>query len=349
MRIVMCILILFFSWSCHQREDKSSCEDSIGVYTFANYPIGTAINFEKLYTDSLYTEIGTKQFNSITAENIFKAEYLHPKETEFNWVQADSLVNFCTENNKRIHGHTLIWDEQLPTWIPEFKGDSADWQELMKNHIQTIVHHFKEKVKGWDVVNEAFNEDGSLKKTGWLIKIGDDYMEKAFNYTHAADTSALLFYNDYKLESNPVKRKSVITYLNKLRNKGVKIDGIGLQMHISTSKPTVSEIASAINEIVQNGYLVHLSELDISINPEGKEIELAKELFVKQAELLGAIVSAYNHVPNKYQYGITFFGICDKYTWIRSYLKRQDYPLLYDDNYLPKPAYCTLKEALKSK
>ncbi len=329
-----------------QKEEINSCNDRIGLFNYSSYPIGSAINFNELESDTLYKSIALKQFNSITPENIFKAEQLHPNPFVFNWAEADSLVSFCQNNDKTIHGHTLIWHQQLPPWILEYQGTSFDWEQLMKVHIQTIMRHFKGKVKAWDVVNEAFNEDGTLRNSIWKQKIGIGYIEKAFLFASEADPEALLFYNDFNLESNPSKRKSVLSFFNSLRNRGVKVDGIGIQMHISTYYPEPSQIANSFQEVVADHYKIHVSELDISINPLGKDIILSEKLLNEQANLLASVVLTYNQVPKQYQYGITFWGISDKNSWIRSFYNRVDYPLLYDDNYLPKPCYCKLIKVL---
>jgi endo-1,4-beta-xylanase len=336
-------LIIFFG--C-RKEETSACNDTLGIYSLSTYPIGTAIDFNQLVSDPLYQTKAIQQFNSITPENIFKADYLHPQPFLFNWVEADSLVSFCQKNNKRIHGHTLIWHNQLPQWILDYQGSSSDWEALMKTHIQTIVAHFKDKVTAWDVVNEAFNEDGTLRNNIWKQNIGADYIEKAFLFARESDPKALLFYNDYNLESNPTKRKSVLSLLNHLKNRGVKVDGIGIQMHISTFYPEPTQMAHAFQEIASNNYKVHLSELDISVNPLGKDIVVSETLLNEQANVLGSVVLNYQQVPKQLQYGITFWGISDKNSWIRRFFNREDYPLLYDDQFLPKPCYCKLIKTL---
>jgi endo-1,4-beta-xylanase len=336
---------LIFIFAC-RKEETSACNDKTGIYSLSPYPIGTAIDFNELVNDPLYQSKAIQQFNSITPENIFKAEYLHPQPFVFNWVEADSLVSFCQKNNKRLHGHTLIWHQQLPQWILEYQGSSSDWETLMKTHIQTIVAHFKDKVTAWDVVNEAFNEDGTLRDNIWKQHIGADYIEKAFLFARESDPTALLFYNDYNLESNPSKRKSVLSLFNHLKNRGVKVDGIGIQMHISTSYPESTQIAHAIQEIASNHYKVHISELDISVNPLGKDIVASEALFNEQADVLGSVVFNYNQVPKPLQYGITFWGISDKNSWIPNFYNREDYPLLYDEQFLPKPCYCKLIKTL---
>jgi endo-1,4-beta-xylanase len=345
MKKVCLLSLLIFFLGC-KKEEISKCNDNIGLFTLSNYPIGTAIDFTELESNPLYKSVAIKQFNSITAENIFKADYIHPEPLLFNWTQADSLVSFCENNSKRLHGHTLIWHKQLPQWVLDFQGSPSDWEQLMKVHIQTIVAHFKNKVKAWDVVNEAFNEDGTLRNSIWRQKIGIGYIEKAFQFAKEADPNTLLFYNDYNLESNPIKRKSVLSLLKNIRSKGVKVDGIGIQMHVSTYYPEASQIASSFQEIAADNFKIHVSELDISVNPLSKDIIPNEQLFIEQANLLGSIVFNYNQIPKQYQYGITFWGISDKNSWIRNFYNREDYPLLYDDNYLPKPCYCKLMTIL---
>jgi endo-1,4-beta-xylanase len=340
-----CIVLLLTLLLGCKKADIAVCDDSESLFQQADFPIGVAINSGELNANQVYRAIAEKQFNSFTAENIFKAGYLHPAENSFYWQDADSLVNFCVNNNKRLHGHTLIWHDQLPAWIINFTGSSDEWETLYKNHIQTIVSHFRGKVSAWDVVNEAFNEDGSLRNSIWKEKIGDQYIEKAFIYAHEADPDALLFYNDFNLESNSKKRNAVISYCNGLRNRGVIVHGIGLQMHIDIFSDA-AQIAESFNDVAQNGYKVHVSELDISVNSSGQNFTLNSSLFEKQAGLLGKIVINYKQIPPAYQYGITFWGVSDNESWIPLYYSREDYPLLYDVNYLPKPAYCKLKETL---
>lgn len=342
--LLICFALALFP-AC-RKKDNNPCQSSASLYSLSRFPVGVAINQAEFNNNPVARSIAQNEFNSFTAENIFKAEYLHPEENTFNWTDADSLATFCLANKKRLHGHTLIWHLQLPAWITSFNGDAAAWEQVFKTHIQTIVRHFKGRVAAWDVVNEAFNEDGTLRNSIWRQKLGNTYIEKALQYAHEADPDALLFYNDYNLESNPAKRNSVIQYFGNLRNRGVKIDGIGLQMHVSIAYPEATQIAEAFQQVSAAGFRVHLSELDISINPSGGNIRPTQELFEQQAGVLGKIIQHYKQVPLSLQYGVTIWGISDKDSWIRTYFNRQDYPLLYDENYIAKPAFCRLKESL---
>jgi endo-1,4-beta-xylanase len=344
-RIAFFIALLMLMGGC-SRETIPACQDGTSLYSYASFPIGAAIDVYALANDSAYRKIAVNQFNSVTPENCFKAAYLHPEPLVFDWSQADSLVQFCIANNKRIHGHTLVWHQQLPEWMLHFEGDAQAWEQLLKQHIQSIVGHFKGKVHAWDVVNEAFNEDGTFRDNLWYQKIGESYIEKSFKFAQEADPAVLLFYNDYNLEMNASKRTSVIRHLNLLRAKGLKIDGIGFQMHLNIDDARPAEINDAFGELAKNGYSIHLSEIDVSVNPHGTEVTPTLELFEEQASLLGRVIFYYRQLPANLQYGITFWGISDKYTWIRPYYNRMDYPLLYDEIYHPKPAYCVLKALL---
>ena len=340
--LIFCILTLSCSKNNNDDSEVVLCTDEIGIHTIADFSIGVAVKEDMMRNNNQYASIVANQFNSITSENQFKPENIHPTQEFYYWNEVDYLLNYAESNNKRVHGHTLIWHNQLPQWILDYQGNANDWELLMKNHIQTIMQYCQGRVNSWDVVNEAFNEDGSLRNSIWKEKIGDDYIKKAFQFAHEADPNALLFYNDYNLESNTTKRNSVINYLNTLRSQNIKIDGIGIQMHISILYPSINSIKSAMQQTASQSYKVHLSELDISINPLGTQIEPTNSLLNQQAELLLSIVKEYENLPEEIKFGITFWGVNDSNTWIRTYFNRMDYPLLFDDLYNPKSCYCSL-------
>jgi len=322
------------------------CDDSESLHQLADFPVGVAIDMSLLHSEKIYADLAIEQFNSITPENAFKAINIHPKQSIFNWQTTDLLADFCNTYSKRLHGHTLIWHDQLPNWINDFQGSRDDWEQLFREHIQSICTRYRGVAASWDVVNEAFNNNGMLRNSVWRKKIGDSYIEKAFRYAHEADPDALLFYNDYDLAMNETKLKAVLGLLGNLRLRGVPIDGIGMQMHISIQHPENTQIARAMKDIYEAGFRIHLSEIDVSINPLGKIINPTAELLERQANKLAAVTHLYNEIPHRYQYGMTFWGISDKNTWIRYHFGRDDYPLLFDDNYEPKPMYCKFKEAL---
>lgn len=327
--------------SC-RKAPLDACDASRPLHASYPFPVGAAINTNELYPGSDYQRVATLHFNSVTPENIFKPSYLHPAPGQYDWAEADLLATFCRANGQRLHGHTLIWHQQLPGWMQSFVGSQAEWENLFRDHIQTICRHFRGQVSSWDVVNEAFEADGGLRSTIWSQHLGSSYLEKAFRYAHEADPDALLFYNDYDLESNPAKRNAVLAWLRTMRQRGVPVHGLGLQMHMSIAHPENTQIAQALREAQQTGLKLHLSEIDVSVNPLGQPITATPELLQRQADKLAFLVRTYQELPRAQQFGITFWGISDRNSWIPSYFHRDDYPLLFDDNYQPKPAFCIL-------
>lgn len=340
---VLYMWVLFFS--C-KKPSAELCNINEGLAALANFPVGVAADEGLLQHDSIYLHTASAQFNRITPENILKASYIHPEQNKFNFPEADQFVQFCRNKGLSVHGHTLIWHKQNPGWMNHYTGSKQDWDSMMKLHIISVVRYLKSNIRSWDVVNEAFNEDGSLRNTIWLQHIGPSYIEKAFRYAHEADPEAVLLYNDFNLELNPAKRTAVLQFLGNLKLNGVPIDGIGLQMHLSAQYSEISLIEKALADIASKHYLIHLSEIDISVNPLGKDYNLNQKDLETQADLMYKIARAYSNVPAHQQFGMTFWGVTDQYSWIRSYYNRLDYPLLFDEQYQPKPIYCKLKQAL---
>ncbi|MES2287079.1 MAG: endo-1,4-beta-xylanase [Bacteroidota bacterium] len=322
----------------------SECE-KIQLFEKADFPVGVAINFPKLLNEERYRNLIISQFNSITAEKSMKATVIHPQKNVYNFSETDYLINFCQQYNKRLHGHTLVWDKEIPRWMEKFKGDKNAWELMLKDHIQTIVQHCNKNVKSWDVLNEAFNENGSLKENLWLKNIGEGYIEKCYTYAAEADPAAILFYNDFDLESKPEKLDAVLKFFSKLKTKGVKIDGIGMQMHINIIAPYLSDINLATMKIEDQGFLIHYSEFDISLVKTGKLWMLSRHLLTLQGQRMKGIVAGYRKLDTRNRFGITMWGLCDDDSWLAA-KNGNDRPLLFNSWYKVKPAYCGFLEAL---
>ena len=320
--------------------------------------VGCAINPALLNGSKDYRAVVTSEFNSITSENVLKFSSVHPQQVVYNFTKADALVNYAMANNKRIHGHCLVWHEALPRWLYNFEGDSTAWENLLKTHIQTVLTHYKGKMTSWDVVNEAFFDNGTYRYdtvntvhrhiTLWRNHLGVDYMARAFIYAHEVDPNALLFYNDYNQENSAAKLKAIIAMVTDFKRRGVPIHGLGLQMHISINTKDEG-ITAAIKEAAATGLLVHISELDISVNTK-KDTSLVynDSLQTLQARKFAFVVKQYRKwVPKNQQYGITCWNVGDKDSWIRGMSKGKDWPLLFDDNYQKKECYRAFYIALK--
>ncbi|RZK89287.1 MAG: endo-1,4-beta-xylanase, partial [Pedobacter sp.] len=290
------------------------------------FKMGAAVNVSLIKNNANYRNLVIKEFNSITAENAMKFASVHPAKDTYNFNDADYLVDFALANGKRIHGHTLNWYKSLPDWVANFQGTTADWELLLKSHIQTVVGHFKGKVTSWDVVNEAINEDGTFRNSIWVQKLGVDYIARAFKYAHEADPNALLFYNDYGHEFGPTKRTAILNLVNDLKTKGIPIDGIGLQMHTRVTQAD-NNLIMAISTAAATGLKVHISELDVSLNPDNSQsITYTPTLAGQQAAKYKAIVKAYNAIPKAQQFGITQWNVTDADSWIPTNYNRKDWP-----------------------
>ncbi len=206
--------------------------------------------------DKVGGQVISEQFNSITPENVLKWESVHPQPDKYNFTPGDSYVAFGEAHGMWIIGHTLVWHNQTPRWVFEdANGKPVDRDTLLKrmhDHIQTVVGRYKGRIKGWDVVNEALNEDGTMRQTQWLKIIGDDYIAKAFEYAHEADPAAELYYNDYSLE-NEAKRHGAIELIKKLKAQGVPITAVGLQGHDKMDWPTAEQEDATIADFAKLG------------------------------------------------------------------------------------------------
>ncbi|WP_316833099.1 endo-1,4-beta-xylanase [Pedobacter aquatilis] len=311
------------------------------------FKMGAAVNVSLMKNNTDYRNLVIKEFNSITAENAMKFAALHPAKDTYTWSDADYLVDLAKANGMRIHGHTLNWYKSLPDWVNNFQGTTAEWENLLKNHIQTVVGHFKGKVSSWDVVNEAINDDGTIRNSIWVQKLGVDYIGRAFRYAHEADPDALLFYNDYGHEYGPTKRTAILNLVNDLKSEGIPVDGIGLQMHTRVTQADAN-LATAISTAAATGLKIHISEIDIALNPDNNpSLTYTPALAEQQAAKYKAIVKAYNALPKAQQYGITQWNVTDADSWIPSNYNRPDWPLPFDNQYKRKAAYQAILDGVK--
>lgn len=322
-------------------------DEGVTLKSALPFPFGAAVNNNLIKNKALYRDLVIKEFNSVTSENAMKFTQLHPAENTYTWTEADYLVNFAEQNGMRVHGHTLIWYKNPPAWVLNYKGDAAAWDLLLKNHVQTVVKHFKGKVASWDVVNEAVAENGTLRDCIWLQKLGKDYIAKSFIYAHEADPDALLFYNDYGHEFGATKRTAIINLVNELKSNGVPINGIGMQFHTRYNQSDAN-LAAAINTAAATGLKVHISEIEISMNPDNiQDITFSAGLAAQQKAKYEFIVKTYNAIPKSQQFGITTWNVGDADSWIRGEYNRPDWPLPFDDNYQRKAAYQGILDGVK--
>jgi endo-1,4-beta-xylanase len=354
-KILMSFFALTFFMACGKKDVTPNPVITINAdETLASaspFPVGCAIDPNLLKNNALYRGIVLKEYNSITCENVMKWGSIRPTSGAFNFNDADYIVDFATTNKKRVFGHVLLWHGYNPTWLEASTADSAAFENIMKTHIQTVMTHFKGKVAAWDVVNEAFQDNGNLRTTEsiWYKKLGKDYIARAFKYAREADPSALLFYNDYGQEGNYAKLQAIVNMVTDFKKRGIPIDGVGLQMHIGISTNETG-ILEALSEYAKTGLKVHVSELDINLTNYTKNatLTLTDDLKEKQKQKYKNIAKYYKGiVPKEQQFGMTNWNVGDADSWLRQVIQKNEYPLLFDEKYEKKPAYFGYLEGLK--
>jgi len=332
-----------------------------------DFRIGAAINQSQFEGGSpREAQIIQSQFNAISPENVLKWESVHPAPGQFNFQDADQYVAFGQKNHMFIVGHNLIWHNQTPAWVFEdADGNPISREALiarMRNHILTVVGRYKGKIGGWDVVNEALNEDGTLRNSPWRRIIGDDYLVLAYQFAHEADPSAQLYYNDYSLENLP-KRQGAIALIKKLQSRGVRIDGIGLQEHDKMDWPSTNQVDETISAFARLGIKVMVTELDIDLLPaatrsnsadismsvaanaelnpyaSGLPDSLQQKLAQRYADLFSVFLAHRGQISR-----VTFWGVTDADSWLNNWPVpgRTSYPLLFDRDCNPKPAFAAV-------
>jgi endo-1,4-beta-xylanase len=329
-----------------------------------DFLIGAALNAgEFTGENSNAAAIVKAQFNTISPENVLKWESVHPEPGKFNFEMADRYVEFGRENKMFIVGHNLIWHQQTPKWFfQDDKGNPIGRATLlarMREHIFTVVGRYKGKIGGWDVVNEALNEDGTLRESQWEKIIGEDYLLKAYQFAHEADPSAELYYNDYSLENLP-KQNGAIALIKKLQMNGIPLHAVGLQEHDKMDWPTTNQVDETISAFAKLGVKVMITEMDIDLLPpatrsQGAEVSMnfalraelnpytnglpdsvQQKLAQRYADLFSIFVKHRDDISR-----VTFWGVTDADSWLNDWpvKGRTAYPLLFGRDYNHKPAF----------
>jgi beta-glucosidase len=342
----------------------SAAQESLKEAFKDSFRIGAAINRAQFTEqDARGVNIIKTQFSSITPENVLKWQSVHPKPGVYDFSGSDQYVAFGEKYHMVIIGHTLIWHNQTPKWVFEdAQGNPISRAALldrMKDHIHTVVGRYQGRIKGWDVVNEALNDDGTMRESQWMKIIGADYIEKAFEYAHEADPNAELHYNDYSLENEP-KRNGAIALIKKLQAEGIPVTAIGLQGHDNLQWPTVAQQHATITTFSNLGVKVNITELDITVLPTARRQPTAEVTASEQADprsnpyTTGLPDSVQRALAQRYAElfavfmkhrgeieRVTFWGVTDGDSWRNDWPMRgrTDYPLLFDRNGAPKPAF----------
>lgn len=334
-----------------------------------DFLIGTAINTSQIEEkDPEADRLIKQQFNAVTPENVMKAEVIHPGWDTYNFDLADQLVAYAQKNNIKVNAHNLIWHSQLPPFLHKIKNADSIRQYLV-NHISTVAARYDGKLYSWDVVNEALNEDGSLRNSIFLQKLGDHYIIEAFRLAQKAAPHTKLYYNDYNIEQTK-KRAGAITLIKSIQAAGVRIDGVGIQGHWRADQVPMNDIEESIKAFAALGIEIMFTELDLSVLPnpwDGNTAEISKTAAdVKNMnpyanglpdsveQVQAHAYAALFRLFVKYKKDIsrvTFWGIGDGQSWLNNWpiRGRTNYPLLFDRNLKPKPAFYSVIATAKNK
>jgi GH35 family endo-1,4-beta-xylanase len=304
--------------------------------------LGTAVGGPDFMSDSdpRYRET-MKLFDALTAENDMKMYYQRPSRAVFDFAVGDAMVAFAAANSQQMHGHTLIWCDpsSTPGWVRNGSWTRATLLAVMREHITAVMNHYRGKVASWDVANEALADDGSLRRCTWRDVIGPDWIEQAFRIARSVDAGPRLFYNEVRADVPNPKYEALLAMARDFKARGVPLDGVGLQYHLSDNQPTQAQMEEAIRRLGELGLDVHISELDVPIWYLGPPT--IPERLAIQPEIYRRVASACQAQPACFR--ITTWGFTDRLTYRCCNAK----PLPFDEEYRPKPAWAVLQEVLR--
>ncbi len=339
---------------------QTKAQKTLGEATKGKFLFGVAVNMQQVNgLKPVETELIAKEFSTIVAENCMKPQPIHPEENRYNWDDADKLVAFGEKNKQVVTGHCLMWHSQIGRWM-FLDGEGKDvspevLKERMRQHIYTVVGRYKGRVKGWDVVNEAFEDNGKYRNSKFYQILGKDFIKYAFQFAHEADPNAELYYNDYNVE-NPAKCDGIVGLVKELKAAGCRIDAVGSQAHMHMKSPTLEATETSFKKLKAAGVKILITEWDISILPspyDGANISANFKYSSEMDPYREAIPDSVQQKWNKRvldMFGlflkyddvverVTVWGLTDNTTWLNNFpiRGRKDYPVLFDRNNQRKP------------
>ena len=301
--------------------------------------IGTAVDTSALANDITYRTLVAEQFDSVTPENVMKWEVVEPQQGQYDFTEADELVAFARAHNQKVRGHTLVWHNQLPSWLTSGTWTDAELRRILRQHIFTEAGHFRGRIWAWDVVNEAIDDNGQLRDTFWLQNLGPGYIADAFRWAHQADPKAILFYNDYNIEGINAKSDAVYALVRQLKSQGVPIQGVGVQGHLSTRYGLPANMQQNLHRFAALGLKTAVTEADVRsdlpVDAAKIQAQAAAYSYMLESCLLERSCISY-----------TVWGFTDKYSWVPGFFYGEGAATLLDENFAAKPAYRELQAVL---
>ncbi len=358
------IIIGGFAYCSGSKKTSKNASNLKDAYS-KDFLIGTALNTAQIEErDATASTLIPMQFNAVTPENCMKAENIHTQWDQYNFDLSDKLVAYAAKHNMKVNAHTLIWHSQLPAFARRIKAVDS-FKTFFTNHINTVAGRYKGKVFSWDVVNEALNEDGTMRKSIFLDKLGDGFVTEAFRLAEKASPGTELYYNDYNNEQ-PKKREGCIALVKKVQAAGVRIDGVGIQGHWHLGKVPFKDIEESILAYHALGLKVMITELDIEMLPrnfQGADVNqrqasnpalnpyvngIPDSLLQQQANDYANLFKLFLKHKDKIT-RVTFWGVDDGQSWLNGWPVpgRTNYPLLFDRTFKPKPAFHAVMDLKK--
>ncbi len=335
--IIMAGLLLFPVQALSQNEKSPTMRELVSNL---DIDIGAAVGDRQIQMDTDYQNILANEFSMLTAENAMKFSRIHPSRDRYTFQNADTIVDFAVKHDMKIRGHTLVWHSQVPNWIEDGDWTRDTLETVLHDHIKTVVERYKDTVKIWDVVNEAFENDGDYRETIWYKILGPDYIDLAFQWAHEANPDALLFYNDYGAEGLNIKSERIYRMVKRMKEQGIPIHGVGLQFHIPLSgMPSPDDLLGNMERLGELGVEVHITELDVRLRTPVNERKLAAQAHTYQRLLQTCLETSHCTA-------FVMWGFTDKYSWIPSFYDGYGKALIFDENYQPKPAYHAIHDLL---
>ncbi len=278
----------------------------------------------------LYLEMAGQEFNMLTPENSQKWGWIQPERGRFRFEDADALADYAIEHGMVLHGHTLVWHAQLPGWVQFMNLDEAE--VIMNEHIDAVVSRYRGKVRIWDVVNEALEEDGSFRESVWYQAMGDSYISRAFIRARQRDPDAELIYNEFDVSWFGAKADGMYNLLRRELANGTPIDGVGFQMHLWTDFDQYDEVRINFQRFADLGLDIYITEFDVAMT--------APDQLEQQAEIYERVMLLCLEQPACK--AIQSWGFTDRYSW-----RAANRPLMFTDRYIAKPSYAAWQRALQ--
>ncbi|WP_324670020.1 endo-1,4-beta-xylanase [Geochorda subterranea] len=301
----------------------------------------SANDFWTLPDAATYQRLAAREFDILTPENQMKWDSLRPAPDRFDFEAAERHVAFAAAHGMQVHGHTLVWHNQLPAWLTTTRWTPDALEGVLEEHIRRVVGHFRGRVAVWDVVNEALDEDGRLRESFWYVNLGPSYIEKAFTWAREADPDAILIYNDYNIEVVNAKSDALYEMMVDFKRRGVPVDGIGFQMHVTHRGLDYGSLRRNLERFADLGLSLYITEMDVRIPGEPD-----MERLLQQAEVYRRVLQI--ALPQPRVAAVQFWGFTDRYSWVPQSFPGQGAALVFDRAYRAKPAYYALKEVLSA-